>query len=167
MIAEAATAMSGRGGADPVSALTSVLAPGAPVSNACRFSYELRLHRARGYGALKAILDVLADQEPLTLTEIALRLHRTPGSTKDYLSWLEDVDLIASRQKRYSYTDPMLRLWVRLHCRPTPASEEEVAREVLAYVLARLPHAEPVLALAGAPPAASNRDKWSGIIEID
>ena len=60
----------------------------------CRFCYELRLHRARGYGALKAILEILAEEEPLTLTEIAQRLQRTPGSTKDYLSWLEDVDLI-------------------------------------------------------------------------
>jgi hypothetical protein len=167
MIAEAAAAMSPRGGADPVSALTSVLAPNGSVSNACRFSYELRLHRARGYGALKAILEVLAEEEPLTLTEIALRLHRTPGSTKDYLSWLEDVDLIASRQKRYSYSDPMLRLWVRLHCRATPPGEEDIAREVLAYVLARLPHPEPALVLAGAQQAGAGRDKWSGIIEID
>ena len=112
--------MGPRGGADPVSALCALLAPGAPLSAACRYCYELRLHRARGYGALKAILDVLAEQEPLTLTEIALRLRRTPGSTKDYLSWLEDVDLIASRQKRYSFADPLLRVWVRLHCRPMP-----------------------------------------------
>jgi hypothetical protein len=159
--------MSTRGAADPVSALASVLAPGGSISNACRFSYELRLHRARGYGALKAILDVLAEEEPLTLTEIALRLRRTPGSTKDYLSWLEDVDLIASRQKRYSYVDPMLRLWVRLHCSATPPTDEDIAREVLAYVLTRLPHAEPALALAGAPPGGASRDKWSGIIEID
>ena len=41
--------------------------------------YELRLHRARGYGALKAILEVLAEEEPLTLTEISLRLRRTPA----------------------------------------------------------------------------------------
>ena len=60
----------------------------------CAHRYELRLHKARGYGALKAILEILAEEEPLTLTEIAHRLHRTPGSTKDYLSWLEDVDLI-------------------------------------------------------------------------
>ena len=65
-----------------------------PARQTCRFCYELRLHRARGYGALKAILEVLAEEEPLTLTEIAQRLRRTPGSTKDYLSWLEDVDLI-------------------------------------------------------------------------
>ncbi len=110
---------------------------------------------------------MLAEEEPLTLTEIALRLRRTPGSTKDYLSWLEDVDLIVSRQKRYSFADPMLRLWVRLHCRAVPPSDEDVAREVHAYVLARLPHAEPALALAGVPQTDAVRDKSWGIIEID
>ena len=167
MIAEASATMAPRGTVDPVSALSALLAPTGTIATACRFSYELRLHRARGYGALKAILDVLAEEEPLTLTEIALRLRRTPGSTKDYLSWLEDVDLILSRQKRYSFTDPMMRLWVRLHCRPTPPTEEDIAREVHAYVLMRLPHTEPALALAGAPPAEGERDKSWGIIEID
>ena len=163
-IAEAATAMGPRGGADPVSALASLLAPGGHLAQSCRFSYELRLHRARGYGALKAILEVLAQQEPLTLTEIAQRLRRTPGSTKDYLSWLEDVDLIASRQKRYSFTDPMLRLWVRLHCHPAPPSEEDLSRELLDYVQSRLPHVEPALALASGQ--AVPEKNW-GIIEID
>ena len=108
---------------------------------------------------------MLAEEEPLTLTEIALRLRRTPGSTKDYLSWLEDVDLIMSRQKRYSFADPMLRLWVRLHCRADPPTDEDIAREVHAYVLGRLPQAEPALALAGARRAGSEKS-W-GIIEID
>jgi hypothetical protein len=167
LITEASAGMATRGGSDPVSALSSVLAPGGSISTACRFCYELRLHRARGYGALKAILDVLSEEEPLTLTEIALRLQRTPGSTKDYLSWLEDVDLIVSRQKRYSFADPMLRLWVRLHCHAGPPTDEDVAREVHAYVLARLPHSEPALALAGVPQADTTRDKSWGIIEID
>src|SRR6187399_1856699 len=122
------------GTSDAVAALASLLSPGGELDRACRFCYELRLHRARGYGALKAILDILAQEEPLTLTEIAHRLRRTPGSTKDYLSWLEDVDLIVSRQKRYSYADPMLRLWVRLHCRAVPPGEEDLARELHAYV---------------------------------
>jgi hypothetical protein len=154
MIAEADASLAPRGGSDPVSALCALLSPGGQLSSACRYCYELRLHRARGYGALKAILDVLAEEEPLTLTEIALRLRRTPGSTKDYLSWLEDVDLIGSRQKRYSFVDPILRVWVRLHCRPTPPTDEDVAREVHAYVMGRLPHSEPALALAGAPRTA-------------
>jgi hypothetical protein len=165
LIAETAAALAPRGGADPVSAMSALLAPGGQLATACRYCYELRLHRARGYGALKAILEVLSEEEPLTLTEIALRLRRTPGSTKDYLSWLEDVDLIASRQKRYSFADPILRLWVRLHCRPVPPGEDEVAREVQGYALARLPHPEPALALAGSRP--EGRDKSWGIIEID
>jgi hypothetical protein len=162
----------GRGG-DPVAALAALLQPGATIERWCRFCYELRLHRARGYGALKAILDILAEDEPLTLTEISLRLHRTPGSTKDYLSWLEDVDLVTSRQKRYSFTDSLLRLWVRLHCRPAPPTEEDVAREVQRYALARMPQRQepaPALAYAGAAAGldvtADERKSW-GIIEID
>jgi hypothetical protein len=166
MIADTAVSMGGHVAADPISALAALLAPGERLSAACRFSYELRLHRARGYGALKAILDVLAQEEPLTLTEIASRLHRTPGSTKDYLSWLEDVDLVISRQKRYSFGDPLLRLWVRLNGRPVPPSEEEIAREVHTYVLSNLPPAEPALALAGEGAPAAAEKNW-GIIEID
>ena len=163
-IAETATSMGARGAADPLGALGALLAPGGQLAQHCRFCYELRLHRARGYGALKAILEVLAQEEPLTLTEIAQRLRRTPGSTKDYLSWLEDVDLIVSKQKRYSFADPMLRLWVRLHCRAVPPVEEDLARELHQYVQARLPHAEPPLAMAA---TETEREKYSGIIEID
>jgi hypothetical protein len=152
---------------DPITALTILLAPDGALTGWCRFCYELRLHRARGYGALKAILDILAEDEALTLTEISHRLHRTPGSTKDYLSWLEDVDLITSRQKRYSFADPMLRLWVRLHCRPVPPGTDDVVREVQRYAASRVPQPEPALAYAGADePTAEERKSW-GIIEID
>jgi hypothetical protein len=167
LITETASLSAPRAAADPVSALSQLLAPGGQLAAACRFCYELRLHRARGYGALKAILHVLAQEEPLTLTEIALRLHRTPGSTKDYLSWLEDVDLIGSRQKRYSFTDPLMRLWVRLHGQAAPPGEDDVAREVHAYVMARLPQAEPALAMAGAESADQAPARNWGIIEID
>jgi hypothetical protein len=156
------------GAADPISALTALLSDDGALNQWCRFCYELRLHRARGYGALKAILDILAEIEPLTLTEISHRLHRTPGSTKDYLSRLEDVDLVTSRQKRYSFTDPLLRLWVRLHCRPVPPSGEDIVREVQRYAVARVPQLEPApaLAYAGVEPTAEERKSW-GIIEID
>jgi hypothetical protein len=138
-----------QGVGDPVSALTSLLSSDGRLAETCAACYELRLHRARGYGALKAILEILASEEPLTLTEIAHRLKRTPGSTKDYLSWLEDVDLIVAQRKRYSFNDPLLRVWVRLYCRPSGPSEEEVAREVQRYALARLPQPEPAMAVAG------------------
>jgi hypothetical protein len=180
-IADELTAMREHGGpggqdgpavSDPVGALAALLAPHGRLSKQCGFCYELRLHRARGYGALKAILEILAEEESLTLTHISHRLQRTPGSTKDYLSWLEDVDLVTSRQKRYSFTDPLLRVWVRLHCRASAPTEDDLAREVHRYALPRLPELpdrpaeskapaskEPALAMAGAPA--------SGIIEID
>jgi hypothetical protein len=146
-------------GADPISALASLLAPEAALTREIGYTYELRLHRARGYGALKGILDILADEEPLTLTEIAHRLQRTPGSTKDYLSWLEDVDLVSVRQKRYTFADPLARLFVRLHCRPEPPEDGLLAQEVQRYAFARLPQPEPALVGAGR--------RGSGIIEID
>ena len=158
----------GPGGGDAISALAALLAPEGRLAKQCAFSYELRLHRARGYGALKAILEILAEDEGLTLTEISHRLQRTPGSTKDYLSWLEDVDLVTSRQKRYSFSDPLLRVWVRLYCRPSCPPDEDVAREVQAYALARLPQPEPAMVVAGGGESdlADDRKPW-GIIEID
>jgi len=166
-IADELHAMQEQGGSDALSALVSLMTPGGRLAMQCGYSYELRLHRARGYGALKAILEILADQEGLTLTEISLRLQRTPGSTKDYLSWLEDVDLVTARQKRYSYTDPLLRAWVRLHCRAVPPGEEEVAREIHRYALPRLPQSEPAMAMVSAAAAADDDKKSWGIIEID
>jgi hypothetical protein len=168
-IGETMARMGGRA-ADPISALAALLSTEGALTNWCRFCYELRLHRARGYGALKAILDILAADEPLTLTEISHRLRRTPGSTKDYLSWLEDVDLVTARQKRYSFSDPLLRVWVRLHCRPVPPTDDDVAREVQRYAHERVPAHEPAPALAYAGPAGEptpeERRSW-GIIEID
>jgi hypothetical protein len=163
----------GPGSADAMSALAALLAADGRIAKQCFFCYELRLHRARGYGALKAILEILGEDEGLTLTEISHRLQRTPGSTKDYLSWLEDVDLVTSRQKRYSFTDPLLRVWVRLHCRASAPSEDDLAREVHRYAMPRLPQTtepgtppptpapqtEPAFAMAGSTA--------SGIIEID
>ena len=62
----------------------------------------------------------------------------------------------------------MLRLWVRLHCRPVPPTDDDIAREVHQYALARLPQAEPALVLAGGrSPAAEDERKTWGIIEID
>ncbi len=161
------TELSRQGGSDPVSALAAAFEPGAPLASRVGWCYELRLHRARGYGALKGILGILADEEPLTLTEIAQRLQRTPGSTKDYLSWLEDVDLVNVRQKRYTFADPLMRLWVRIHCRPVPPTEDQIASEVHQYALGRLPQAQPALALAGAGVSAEDERKTWGIIEID
>ena len=135
LLAEAAAA----GGGGPVDALAAGMRPGAHLATSCRLSCELRLHRARGRGALRAILHVLAADEPLTLTEIAARLGRTPGAARDYLASLEDVDLIEARRKRYRYVDPLLRLWVRLHGQAAPPDDDTLTRGVREYAAARVP----------------------------
>ena len=156
------------GRADPVSALAAQLAPGAPLSMACRFSYELRLHRARGHGALKGILRILSMEEPLTLTEIARRLGRTPGSTKDYLSWLEDVDLIEVRQKHYRFADPMLRLWVDLHGRATPPDDDDLSRGARDYAASRFPYtATPAPETEPRTTDGPQRNRSWNMVEID
>jgi hypothetical protein len=159
------------GVADPISALAASLSPNGELDGRCRFSYELRLHRARGYGALKAILQVLSEEEPLTLTQIAQRLDRTAGSTKDYLSWLQDVDMLTCQRKRYTFADPLLRLWVRIYSHPEPPTEERLAREVQAYAMTRLQAIDtPPPPLERARAAGSSRvvvPAASGIIEID
>jgi hypothetical protein len=161
---------------DPVAALAALFAPNGRLTARCRESYEFRLHRARGYGALKAILGVLAEEEPQNLTEISHRLHRTPGSTKDYLSWMEDVDLVHVQGKRYTFEDPLLRLFVRLYGRPVPPSDDEIVREVGQFAKARLPRLPEPAAVAAGPssaPAPASADtpaepaRHSGIIEID
>jgi hypothetical protein len=120
---------------DPLAGLAVAMTPNGRIDALCHYSYEMRLHRARGYGALKAILDILAADEPLTLTQISRQLGRTPGSTKDYLWWLEDVDLVSVNKKRYRFRDPLIRLWVRLHCRPSPPAPDEIRQEVGTYAL--------------------------------
>lgn len=173
-------AMTSMGGADPIAALVALFMPDGRLTARCGQSYEFRLHRARGYGALKAILGILADDEPMNLTEIAQHLHRTPGSTKDYLSWLEDVDLITSQGKRYAIEDPLVRLYIRLYGRAVPPGQEDVVRAIQTYAQARLPRAaerpEPALAAVdrvaerGVERAADRGidvERPSGIIEID
>ena len=162
LVSEALRQARRQGIADPVGALTEQMLWGSALERRLRLSYEVRLQRARGYGALRAILDVLAEQQPLTLTHIAQRLRRTPGSTKDYLSWMLDVDLLTVDRKRYTVTDPLLRLWVRLNNGTDAPPDAHVARETQRYAserLALLPDAP----VSVARPASSA----GGIIEID
>lgn len=147
---------------DPVAALASLFAADGRLTAFCRACYEFRLHRARGYGALKAILNVLSDLEPLNLTEISQRLHRTPGSTKDYLSWLEDVDLVSVQRKRYTFEDPLLREYVRLYGRAVPPSDDELVREIQLFAQSRLPSVP-----APVPVSSATNVHQPGIMEID
>lgn len=168
--------MAGAASSDAETALAELFGPTGRLTLLCRFSYEFRLHRARGYGALKAILGILAEKEPLTLTDIAHRLHRTPGSTKDYLSWLEDVDMLSVQRKKYTFDDPLVRLYVRLYTGAEPPSQDRIVTETRQFAAARLAAPGPTPTDAAARPAtpatpervpADTVVRDTGIIEID
>lgn len=79
-----------------------------------RFDYHLLIERTRGHAACRAALNVLAREEGLDLSGVAGRLRRSPGSTLDYLRWLQEVGLVRREGRRYAFTDPLLRLHVLL-----------------------------------------------------
>jgi AAA+ ATPase superfamily predicted ATPase len=92
--------------------LTETLAPHGRIYDFCRYVYDLSLQKAAGYGALKAVLQILATEEGLTASQIARKLRVTNGTASDYLRWLREVDLVIEREHAYSFRDPVLRFWV-------------------------------------------------------
>ena len=92
--------------------LMETLSPHGRIYNFCRYAYDLSLQKAAGYGALKAVLQILATEEGLTASQIARKLRVTSGTASDYLRWLREVDLITDRTHAYFYQDPVLRFWV-------------------------------------------------------
>lgn len=91
----------------------------------CHYVHDVALHRATGYASIKSVLHILAGEEGLTASEVARRLRVTPGTARNYLRWLIEVDLIIERQKRYYFRDPVLRYWQAMFTRGievTPAT---------------------------------------------
>ena len=82
------------------------------IYNYCRYLYDISLSRARGYGILKAILQALAEEEGLTLSEVARRIRKGAPGTRGYLRALQEVDLLIEEGGEYFYRDPVLRYWV-------------------------------------------------------
>lgn len=82
------------------------------IYNYCRYLYDISLSRARGYGILKAILQTLAEEEGLALSELARRIRKAAPTTRSYLRSLQEVDLVMEQGGGYFYRDPVLRYWV-------------------------------------------------------
>jgi hypothetical protein len=118
------------------------MALGGRLETACRHTYETLLLRSRGYGICKAVLAAVAEEEGLNLTALVSRVGRTAGATRDYLGWLVGVDALRVAQKRYFYVDGLVRWWVRLHARGTPATPAELS-EAAGEVLSTADVAEP------------------------
>ena len=115
-------------------ALHYEMSPGGRIEAECRAGYSELLHRARGFGACKMVLRVLAKEEGLRLTEVASRLNRTAGSTRDYLRWLEEVELVRALDKRFYFVDPLLRLWFRIYQNGFIPDKAMIDDEVTGYL---------------------------------
>jgi hypothetical protein len=89
-----------------------VLHQSGQIYRECHSRYFNGLSLVSGSNSLKAILQVLALDEGLPLAEIGRRIHRSNGQIHGYLKALVNADLIFSRDKKYYYSDPLLRFFV-------------------------------------------------------
>jgi len=119
VITERAEAMARRLQSWPINAalirqafLLEVLSPQGVLYNYCRYLYDIGLERAKGYAALKTILQVLAVEGEMHLSEIARRVRRSASATRENLRRLMEVDVITQVGRDFVYTDPVLRYWV-------------------------------------------------------
>ncbi len=161
-----------RRGPDLTSSWAHEMRPGGRLESLCRHTHESLLLRSRGYGMSKAVLAAVAEEEGLKLTALVERLGRTPGAIRDYLGWLLGVDALTMVGKRYFYVDGMVRAWVCLHGRGTPARSEEILRAAEELV-----GESPAPAPAGiglepprqedAPPVALRQPRRDSLVEID
>jgi hypothetical protein len=136
---------------------------GGRLESLARATHESLLLRSRGYGICKAVLQAVAQEEGLTLTTLVPRLGRSLGATRDYLQWLVGVDALRMAKKRYVYVDGMVRHWVRLHGRGTPATAAEIQATAQALILGEDAPAAPAPE-ESVVRATSKRDS---LIEID
>ena len=117
--------------------ILEVLSRNGQIYNYCRYLYDISLSRARGYGILKAILQALAEEEGLTLSEVARRVRKGAPSTRSYLRALQEVDLVIEESGEYFYRDPVLRYWVAAMTRGIEV-DPMASRATLAPLLADL-----------------------------
>ena len=62
---------------------------------------------------LRTILDLIAtNDDPMTQSELARQMRMTQGAVRTNLKELEHIGLLHERERRYYYTDAILRYWV-------------------------------------------------------
>ncbi|MDP3766255.1 MAG: hypothetical protein Q8R04_07115 [Nanoarchaeota archaeon] len=93
--------------------LIELLQKNNPIYDYCSDSLNYYYNRARGQTLLKAILKVVANEE-LRLSELAKRIYRSAPVTKSILERLLEVDIIYKKEKKFYFSDNVLRLWVKL-----------------------------------------------------
>ncbi len=114
--------------------VVETLNPRGAIYELCRYVHDVALHRATGYASIKAVLHILAGEEALTASDVARRLRVAPGTARNYLRWLVEVDLVIERQKRYFFRDPVLRYWLAMVARGIEVTPATPPVDLLALV---------------------------------
>lgn len=113
-----------------IDTVVSSLMPGAALDLKCRFNYEYLVGKSRGEGIIRYLLAVMCRMEMPNLTEIARRIDRSLGVTKDYLKWMLAVGLIEVERKRYYFPDELLCTWIRLYRSGYRPGREDIESEL-------------------------------------
>ncbi len=112
----------------------------SPLAVYCRNRWLNILNTARGYTALKAIMDILAGHPDIRLTDVADAVHNSLPAVRDYLKSLITVGAVMRRGWRYRLTDPILAQWLRLTS-PFP----DTAAPIYESAPVALPEAKPTV----------------------
>ncbi|MEA3254285.1 MAG: hypothetical protein U9Q22_00435 [Candidatus Altiarchaeota archaeon] len=92
--------------------MEETLSPDGRIYLICDYVYDTSLKRVQGGLTLKTILNLLAKEEGLTLTQIAEGMYRPTGQVYSYMISLIESDLIIEKGNRYYFRDPILRFWL-------------------------------------------------------
>lgn len=93
--------------------ISETLSPSGMIHSYCNYLYSISLQRAKGYGVLKALLDIIAtSEEALTQSELARILKMSQGAVRVNLKELQNVGLLFEKERKYHYIDSVLRYWV-------------------------------------------------------
>ena len=115
--------------------IAETLSPGGLIHAYCTYLYNISLQRAKGYGVLRAILDLVAiNDDPMTQSELARQLRMTQGAVRTNLKELEHIGLLHERDRHYYYTDAILRYWVAYVQHGIEAPEFPGERDLLAIM---------------------------------
>lgn len=93
--------------------ISETLSPGGLIHTYCNYLYNISLQRARGYGVLRSLLDIIAiAEEAMTQSDLARALKMSQGPVRINLKELQHVGLLFEKERRYYYHDPVLKYWV-------------------------------------------------------
>lgn len=101
------------------------------IYNYCKYIFDISLEKARGYGNLKAILQLLSEKDGLTRAEIAKGIRKGYGPVGPYLNSLVSVDLLIQESNLFYFRDPVLKFWVAATQRGIEVPEFNHKKELL------------------------------------